>query len=830
MPASLLMKAQLLVIILLISITTGIVDASLSSPTYEKNSTSAREADFTVSNPQVVHLHRNETKGVSLIWHNLKSEQIDTDVSMQQSLNSVSVAGLPSEDIEMNSGALGQLLFTLTADSDAALGIQTINLEWRHNSSQELFHSMSINISVDIESSLGWGSAGSTFNINPDTPFSFALNLSNNGTALDEPLIKLEGDVGWRIQWDLGEEPWNGSLMSIGAGEIGWVNIQVWVPPVINGSPTSGDGLTWTMTATSSLDSAVSSYSFTIIPKTFHNATIDWHQGNISLYPEATGKLQLEVRNVGNSQSRMEIEIMELDQNGLPIGEKADILNVSGWTFRISTEYNASLLAVNTSAFIDISILAPALASGSAGIRVRAYSPSAPARSVSVDMFANIELIRNGSIDLDGLECRSIKPGETCSGSLTVNNSGNFIDSFILFSESPEWLVVNQPSSQISLARGESVEIPGIEITIDEGIEAFTQAEVIWKLRPADGEIVDTLKINISIALDSNWVFEEVVQEVDADGLMTMSCTVKNLGNGRDGLIVVLTVSHYTEHGLSPPDGAEFELEADPLRDFQIIGIDYGQNITFRSWAKLPVDELLNGTLWMNVSMWSFSDPDGNEVNTSSNEDWLGTPWQPDQPVEEEPWFDFTPMFGFIDETWSRHSYTFFAIIFSIFAIHIALQRRRKFAEDQRSLKKLEEARKPKPAEEFSEIESKFAESGEKQVELVESPSMDAGAFSAAFSLSSGPRKQTSTPVDEQLVEAAATVLDHHDAKEVIHQMDEMATSLMLKGSSPTHSSNLDIPDVDSENERTTRHDPKGFMESKKVPLPKNENLDDLDI
>jgi hypothetical protein len=830
MPTSLLMRAQLLVIILLISITTGMADSSLPSPTHEKKNTSAREADFTVSNPQVVHIHKDETKEVSLIWHNLKSEQIITDVSMQQPLNSISVAGLPSEGLEMDSGALGQLLFTLTADSDANLGIQTINLEWRHNSSQELFYSMSINISVDIESSLGWGSAGSTFNVNPDTPFSFALNLSNNGTTLDEPLIKLEGDVGWRIQWDLGEEPWNGSQMSIGAGAIGWVNIQVWVPPVINGSPTAGEGLTWSMTATSSLDSAVSSYSFTIIPKTFHNATIDWHQGNISLDPEATGKLQLKVRNVGNSQSRIEIEIMELDQNGLPIGEKVDILNISGWTFRISTEYNASLLAVNTSALIDISILAPASPSSSAGIRVRAYSPSAPTRSASVDMFANIELIRNGSINLDGLECRSIKPSETCSGSLIVTNSGNYIDSFVLFSDSPEWLVVNKPSSQISLPKGESVEVPGIEITVDEGIEAFTQAEVTWKLRSVDGDILDTLKINISIALDSNWVFEEVVQEVDADGLMTMSCTVKNLGNGKDGLIVVLTVSHYTEHGLNPPNGADYELDADPLRDFQIIDIEYGQNITFRSWAKLPADELLNGTLWMNVSMWSFSDPDGNEINTSTSEDWLGTPWQPDQPVEEEPWFDFAPMFGFIDETWSRHSYTFFAIIFSVFAIHIAMQRRRKIVEDQRSLTKLEEARKPKPAEEFSEIESKFAESGEKQVELVESPSMDAEAFSAAFSLSSGPRKQSSATVEGKLVEAAATVLDHHDAKKVLSQMDEMAANLMSTGSSTAHSSNLDLPDVNSENERTTRHDPKGLMESKKVPLPKNDNLDDLDI
>jgi hypothetical protein len=60
--------------------------------------------------------------------------------------------------------------------------------------------------------------------------------------------------------------------------------------------------------------------------------------------------------------------------------------------------------------------------------------------------------------------------------------------------------------------------------------------------------------------------------------------------------------------------------------------------------------------------------------------------------------------------------------------------------------------------------------------------------------------------------------------------MDEMATNLMLKGSSPAHSSNLDLTDVDSENERTTRHDPKGLMESKKVPIPKNENSDDLDI
>ena len=792
--------------------------------TLHESGTSGRESGFSVSDPGIVHLNRQLTTEVSMVWHNQLVEDLTVNVSCNSSLDKVLISGLPSNAIEMPSGNLGQLVFELTPEVDAPLGQQTLHLQWYRDGESQPFFSNVLNFSVDLQSNLDWGSTSSTFNVNPDTPFSFAVNITNNGSSADEPLIRLTGDVGWYMEWDLPAEPSVGSNLQLQPGQIGWVNVSVWVPPVINGTPIAGQGLTWKLEAISSLDSKLSTYSFSIVPKVFHNASIDSASDGIEVEPGGTGKMQISVRNSGNSQSRVELELLPLDENGELIQglEASDILSYEGWTARIASEYNASLLGVNESATIDFSFQAPYESEGSVGIRVIAYSPSAPQRQVSVDLFANISVYRSAEIDFSGFDCRSLDPGDFCRGSITVTNNGNFDETFTLQPVTPSWVDLSISTNELILAKGESQEIPNIDISIEQDVQAFTEGEVLWKLKlKSDGSIIDTLRTNLSVALRSNWVFEEVVDEVDASGNMTLSCTVKNMGNGVDGLIVVLTVSHYTEHGLIPPNDAEFDWQADPLRDFQILDLQPGQNMTFRSWAQLPVEEPLNGTLWMNVSTWSFSDPDGDQRSASANRTWIGTPWQENSAGEEEAWLDLSSVIEIVDELWTKHSYTFFAIIFATIAIHLTMKRRRRMMAEDKERKELFAA-SVKKKETFSEITEKFEESGEKVVELPDSPSIDAQDFVAAFNLTSGPRKQgAAEPVKPELVDAASTVLDHHDEKSVLEQMDEMATELFEKGGAKPHSSNVALPEVAIQPERTIRKDPRKMME-------KNFDLDDI--
>ena len=792
--------------------------------TLHESGTSGRESGFSVSDPGIVHLNRQLTTEVSMVWHNQLVEDLTVNVNCNSSLDKVLISGLPSNAIEMPSGNLGQLVFELTPEVDAPLGQQTLHLQWYRDGESQPFFSNVLNFSVDLQSNLDWGSTSSTFNVNPDTPFSFAVNITNNGSSADEPLIRLTGDVGWYMEWDLPAEPSVGSNLQLQPGQIGWVNVSVWVPPVINGTPIAGQGLTWKLEAISSLDSKLSTYSFSIVPKVFHNASIDSASDGIEVEPGGTGKMQISVRNSGNSQSRVELELLPLDENGELIQglEASDILSYEGWTARIASEYNASLLGVNESATIDFSFQAPYESEGSVGIRVIAYSPSAPQRQVSVDLFANISVYRSAEIDFSGFDCRSLDPGDFCRGSITVTNNGNFDETFTLQPVTPSWVDLSISTNELILAKGESQEIPNIDISIEQDVQAFTEGEVLWKLKlKSDGSIIDTLRINLSVALRSNWVFEEVVDEVDASGNMTLSCTVKNMGNGVDGLIVVLTVSHYTEHGLIPPNDAEFDWQADPLRDFQILDLQPGQNMTFRSWAQLPVEEPLNGTLWMNVSTWSFSDPDGDQRSASANRTWIGTPWQENSAGEEEAWLDLSSVIEIVDELWTKHSYTFFAIIFATIAIHLTMKRRRRMMAEDKERKELFAA-SVKKKETFSEITEKFEESGEKVVELPDSPSIDAQDFVAAFNLTSGPRKQgAAEPVKPELVDAASTVLDHHDEKSVLKQMDEMATELFEKGGAKPHSSNVALPEVAIQPERTIRKDPRKMME-------KNFDLDDI--
>ncbi len=112
------------------------------------------------------------------------------NVSRHSRIVRVLLCGLLHTAIDMPSGHLGQLVLSLTPELDATLGQQTLHLQWYKVGEGQPFFSNVLIFSVDLQSNLDWGSTSSTFNVNPDTPFSFAVNITNNGSSPDEPLIR----------------------------------------------------------------------------------------------------------------------------------------------------------------------------------------------------------------------------------------------------------------------------------------------------------------------------------------------------------------------------------------------------------------------------------------------------------------------------------------------------------------------------------------------------------------------------------------------------------------------------------------------------------------
>ena len=92
-----------------------------------------------------------------------------------------------------------------------------------------------------------------------------------------------------------------------------------------------------------------------------------------------------------------------------------------------------------------------------------------------------------------------------------------------------------------------------------------------------------------SICLE--WIFEDVVEEVDATGRLSISMTLRNEGNVIDGLLVDLESSHSTNMGFIPPEGAIFEEGIENIRYFEINDIAIGSNFTLRAYADLPANQ-----------------------------------------------------------------------------------------------------------------------------------------------------------------------------------------------------------------------------------------------
>ena len=422
----------------------------------------------------------------------------------------------------------------------------------------------------------------------------------------------------------------------------------------------------------------------------------------------------------------------------------------------------------------------------------------------------------------------------SCSGAVTVSNTGNYNDTFVIeLVESPDWVSDAIQSSEVFVPTGGTSTASVFEIVINQSTASFLQGVVFYQLRLVNSDIiVDDFAVNIEVAPIVSWEWEILVEVDDEsqNGRLATQYIVTNNGNGLDGLTVIMEVSHGVDQAIIPPDGAEYEGDLVGLHSFSQNNITVGERYTFRAWTDIPTSEPENGTIWLNMTIRSTLDPEFILFH-SANATFLGERFKQSLEGEESTLdIDWREISSSVINSWNSYGYTALAIIIATLIIHQALKRRLRINEEERERKeKLERENAEELPEDWIK---KFDESSQQEVTIPESPSVNKDDFVSGFRRVSGDPSPSAEPLSEDFVEAATVVLDHHD-KERMNEDLQVVSERIEENVVTPHPANATLPESAASVTRAGGIDSKDRIgESKSVPLPTKdkETSDELDL
>jgi hypothetical protein len=801
----------------------------------------ARESNeiMTLHTPSEVIVHRGEMSEVFFTTHN-NADGIQTFTANIENVSSeLSITGLPL-NYTLVENHLQQLKFNVTASSSSEYGSTfiTLNITTDLDSS---FVVSQILVTIAPQSNLTFGVSGiSSFTVEAGSRTSVAVNITNNAMLDDNITYDIYSPSTFNWGWTMNETSGNNAFETLVPGQLSYVFVWIDIPEVIDGAPLQGQGPQFTLKAVSGLDRALSQWSFNLIYDSFRNASIDFAEPDLEIAPGEDGRLEITLRNTGNVDNRMNLTMQAIDENGDTLNgfTKSDRFENDGWTVALFNGLEDQFLAPNESRTIEVGFQSPVQYSGSINVRFFVFALGAYERTYSIDVGATIVRERAGEASLSTAGCHNLLPLQSCNSTIEVTNTGNAIDYYSLeLLSAPAFVDVSVPSTGIEITNSFSDEFPDITITASNDSIAFENGNVSIAVNFLNSEQLQIINIPVKISPVINWSFENVSEEIDSKGRLSIAMTLRNDGNAFDGLIVQLQSSHSTEMAFIPPFIAIVEEGVEFPRSFEIDDIPTGANFTLRAWVEIPVDQQANGTIWINTTVRSKFAPEIEFIHTSSA-DYRGIPWQP-AAEEDEPLIDFAQI---MSTTWLvLKAWSF--VILAIFASSMILLK----ANTDRISRKAEEAirselyaQKNKSPEQVDDWMGKFSQRSQ-QPEIESALHVQKEHFEQAFTSRAGVSQPATQPMEPSLRDAAATVLEVHDAANVKMGADDLLGTIQQHGIAIPHQSNESLEIKNSETEMTTRHDPQQILGESpvaesvsSVPLPKSipsmPDLDDLDF
>jgi len=809
----------------------------LTSTIGEAAAASSRSTDATLVGLEETVVHRNELVEVQFTLHNRGSQEQTFTINATSIPTDLLVSGLPLTHT-LEAGYLKNLKFNLSATSTASYATLSIGLEITSSDDADWSEQTNASVLVAPYSRLDFGIQGiSSFISDAGTRTSVAVNITNNASFDDDVLFNLYTTSGWNWGWSMNNSDGVNAYETLAPGQLAYVYLWVDVPEIIDGSPLANTGPRFQLKAVSGLDRAVSQWSFDLLLDAYTNASIDAKDEDLVLDPGANGRISVDVRNVGNTNNRLNITLQAIDQQGQPISGIAleDRIARNGWTMALFGGLEEVELGPNETRTIEIGFQAPGDYTGTIDVRVRVFALGAQERLRTVDVGASIEWRRNATVALQTDECRSLLPNTTCSASVFIENTGNARDTFSFhLIDAPPSVQATLSETSVSLNPFESTVIEFVQIQALSEALAFQLGDVDVEIHLAGTDtIVGAFGVPTKIAPVIRWVFEDIEETIDKNGRLSISMTARNEGNAVDGLLVQLQSSHSTPMSFIPPFIAVYEENIEYPRSYEITNIPIGFNFTIEAWVDLPQDQLSNGTVYVNTTVRSQFAPDEPFVQMSKGS-YLGTPWQATE--ETSGWFNPANIIATIVEIFVAWLWVILSIVISVAIIQRAFSARK-----ARTAERLlfEEMHAPKPKEAPEDWMQKFQEKP-KQVQQEAVMAVSAEHFQQAFTNRAGAPTPAPAPVQAEIHGAAAQALDAQDNLRTIAKADDLLLDIETGNIAQPVANQAILPDVVIPSNMTVRHDPKEVLgttnpeiTSASVPLPpvpSMMDLDDLDV
>ncbi len=669
-------------------------------------------------------------------------------------------------------------------------------------------------------SNLSWGpSSGLNVFVDPGRMISLQFNITNNANINDDVSFMLTWTGAWNALWHSSQLPCTTPLnITMSPGALEWPHFDIHVPMVINGSPLAGVRHAFTLSATSSIDGVSVNYSFTLELDAVHGLAIDSEYARLNLDPGEKLRHPVTMRNIGNAPMGLAARVVPLDADGeVLLGFSPELsFQHNGWMVGVFEVYRlngggGNGLQPNESGTVQIEVQAPAQTSGGIHIGVIGWSGGAPLDSKMLDFNVDIELRRGGLLEMETDCWEDVLPNRTCTAEISVTNTGNFADSFEIVVESNPWLRTYLSRSVLVLQEGERQDSVILTLQVDGMVAAFSHGTATVTLRLQDGAELESQQVEMRVGAYVDWDLNAVEASTDSRDNVSVAFTLRNLGNGDDGLQISMHVDVNTVYGLIPPPGATYGSSESAPRYFEVQNVPPGVNFTFRAWMLLPTDMEANGTANMRVEMQSVLAPNIVFINETQSE-FLAEQYRPENVEEDSAWQRLEIVARIIWNTFSGLAITIIVCLVGAFGLHRAfIYRKQKDEEWLAKQPKVEESEKPEDW--LGKFTKGASNTGQAVVgAVVEAPKVAARVFTDLFTSKSKKREEERKRPSEDLLDAANVVLEHHEGERELERLDDIADGLLDRGDK--HPANIALPPSEQVAGRTVR-------KPKRVPAAK---------
>jgi hypothetical protein len=668
--------------------------------------------------------------------------------------------------------------------------------------------------SNNYTSNLTWGpNSGLNVFASIDTPLTMSINITNGANVSDAVDFIITSDADWDCIWFGTVNPCHQPhQIVIASGELGWPQYTITVPPVVDGAPLAFVRHPFQLTAISSLDSAQVNYNFTLEPDEWFQAQFDSLGTNVTLDPGTKVRENVLVRNTGNSPAILVARLIPLAENGQPMSGATPALSFQqdGWLVGLFNIHrlnggSGSGLAANAQTTIDIEILAPSLTTGELRIGVLLWSANNPSDTQLIEYNSSILWRRGGSLAIgDSCNGNDVQPDESCSVTISITNDGNFEDTFEISVDSTEWLVPTLTRATTIVGSGETQNAATLTLKVNGMVPAFSHGYATIYLKLNSGTVLATQQVEMRVGPQVDWELYAVESSTDSHDNVSVAFTLRNLGNGDDGLQVSLHVDMSVEHGFIPPEQATHGSRTGTPRFFEINQIPPGVNFTFRAWMHMPRDSEANGTLTMTVEMQSILSPEIVFINETKKE-YLAELWRPENIHEDSAWLKFEIAAA---ELWNQFNglvMTILVVLAGSLGLLQALKHRAaKEALWKAKLAAAEPAAPERPEQWMGKFDKKGVEANKGIIgTVVDAPKIAAKVFQDLFTSKAPPKSIQKEKPSEALLDAANTVLEHHETSIEGDLLDDLVGELVNEKNA--HPSNELFDKVEAESGRTVR-------------------------